>query len=34
MLARDMVRRKIEPPSRFEDSDFIAYALVQPRRLK
>ena len=28
MLARDRVRRTIKPPSRFEDSDFAAYALA------
>ena len=28
MLARDRVRRKIKPPSRFEDEDFVAYALA------
>ena len=28
MLARDRVRMQIKPPSRFEDTDFVAYALA------
>ena len=34
MLARDRVRRQIRPPSRYEDTDFAAYALAASEEIE
>lgn len=34
ILARDRVRRKIKPPSKFGDTDFVAYALASAEAIE